>query len=67
MKKALLTFSTEHFLGKSFGKRVLVGRFRWLLSELCKNAGIDVGEIDESLEYWEAKREIQKQFLVKAT
>jgi hypothetical protein len=43
-------------------KKALAGRFRWLLSGLCQNAGIDVEEIDESLEYWEAKREIQKKF-----
>ena len=53
------------FLGTFiFWERRLEGRFKWLLGELCRRAEIDVQEIDSSLEYWEAKEEIEKRFHV---
>ena len=36
------------------------GRFKWLLKKLVEEARLDPEEVDESLEYWEAKREIQR-------
>ena len=42
--------------------KALAGRFRWLLSELCENAGIDAdGFIDDQLTYWENKKSIKRQ------
>ena len=38
------------------------GRFKWLLDAMVRRAEIDVQEIDSSLEYWEAKDEIERKF-----
>ena len=40
------------------------GRFKWLLGEMVRKAELDTDEIDSSLEYWEAKEEIEKRFHV---
>jgi hypothetical protein len=34
----------------------------WLLKRFCDKHDIDYAEIDDSLEYWEAKEELQKRF-----
>lgn len=40
------------------------GRFKWLLDSMVRRAGIDVQEVDHSLEYFEAKHEIERRFHV---
>ena len=36
------------------------GRFKWLLRCMAERAELDPEEVDGSLEYWEAKEEIEK-------
>ncbi len=43
----------------------LEGRFRWLLSTMMRKHEIDVSYIDSSLDYWENKLNIERQFAVK--
>jgi len=40
----------------------LHGLFRWLLGQLCRNAGIDRAYIDSELTYWENKENLQRLF-----
>ena len=65
LKKALLAFSPKLFLGKSLGDKVLAGRLRWLLETMMRKQGIDIQELDVSLDYWEAKAEIEAKYRTK--
>lgn len=42
--------------------RVLPGRFRWLLEEMCEKQGIDIQEIDPALDFWENKAAIEAKY-----
>ena len=44
-------------------RKRLVGRFIWLLKTMMRLQGIDVQELDVSLDYWEAKAEIEARFM----
>jgi hypothetical protein len=46
-------------------KRGLAGRFRWLLETMMRLQRIDVQELDRSLDYWEAKSEIEAKYRTK--
>ncbi len=46
-------------------KKALTGRFRWLLGEMMRRQGIDVQELDTTLEYWEAKAEVEAKYRTK--
>jgi len=46
-------------------KKALAGRFRWLLETMMCRQGIDVQELDSSLDYWEAKAEIEAKYRTK--
>jgi len=43
-------------------KKVLAGRFRWLLAEMMRKQGIDVQEIDSEISFWENKAEIERKY-----
>lgn len=45
------------------GRKGLAGRFRWLLEAMMRLQGIDVEELDEDLDYWENKAEIESRFM----
>ena len=46
-------------------KKALAGRFRWLLETMMRNQEIDVQELDTTLDYWEAKSEIEAKYRTK--
>jgi len=39
----------------------LRGRFMWLLETMCRKCGVDVQMIDNTLDYYENKRNIETQ------
>ena len=46
-------------------KKALAGRFRWLLETMMRKQGIDVQELDTTLNYWETKAEVEAKYRTK--
>ncbi len=46
-------------------KKALAGRFRWLLETMMRLQEIDVQELNTTLDYWEAKAEIEVKYRTK--